>query len=121
MVNLKKFILSYILIPIATTVIFAKITDAETIRTKSFQIEITRHCEEGSVSCDRVVYVGKELKTGKSIFLTGKTLNNIHSYTFLGYEFRNGKYRYVISRNNSLLVYKGDKLILQEEGKMIDN
>ncbi len=121
MLNFKKSIFSYILLSIAGTVVFTNIANAETIRTKSFQIEITRHCEEGSVSCDRVVYVGKELKTGKSIFLTGKTLNNSYSYTFLGYEFRNGKYRYVISRNNSLLVYRGNKLILQEEGKIIDN
>lgn len=66
-----------------------------------------------------MTYVGTDLKTGKSIRLVGKTVNSRDSYRFLGYEFRNGKYRYIISGDNSLLVYKGNKVILQEEGRTI--
>ena len=121
MPSLNQSIFSLILLPVASIMAIATTSNAETIRTKSFLIDINTQCEEGNVSYDRVTYVGTDLKTGKSIRLMGKTLNSRHSYRFLGYEFRNGKYRYVISEDNSLLVYKGDKLILQEQGKTIDN
>ena len=114
-------IISAILLPIAGTIACASSAGAETIATKSFQVKIIRHCEEGNVSCDRVTYIGKSLKTGKSITLTGKTVNASNSYTFLGYEFRNGIYVYSITRNNVLLVYKGDRLILREQGVLVDN
>lgn len=97
---------------------FSSVAGAETLRTKSFQIEITRHCSEGNVSCGRVTYVGKDLRTGKSIHLNGKTVNSSNSYRFLGYEFRNGRYLYSISNDNLLQVYKGNKLILEEQGTL---
>jgi hypothetical protein len=122
MSKLNQSICKFILLPVAGIVAFASTINAETVRTKSFLINIDRQCEEGNVSCDRVTYVGTDLKTGKAIRLVGKTINSRGSYRFLGYEFRNGKYRYVISGDNySLLVYKGDKLILQEKGDVIDN
>jgi hypothetical protein len=121
MLTLNQSIFKVIIPSIAGIMAVASTANAETIRTKSFLIDINRQCEEGNVSCNRVTYVGTELKTGKAIRLTGKTINSSNSYRFLGYEFRNGKYRYIISSDNSLLVYKGDKLILQEEGKTIDN
>ena len=114
-------IVSAILLPIAGAIACASGAGAETIATKSFQIEITRHCEEGNIRCDRVTYLGKSLQTGKSIALTGKTVNNSKSYTFMGYEFRNGIYLYSITRDNMLLVYKGDRLILREQGISVDN
>ena len=121
MLTIDRSILRFIVLPIASMMAFVSTANAETIRTKSFLIDINRQCEEGNVSCNRVIYVGTELKTGRSIRLTGRTLNNSHSYRFLGYEFRNGQYRYIISDDNSLLVYKGDRLILQEKGTMLSN
>ncbi|WP_373546033.1 hypothetical protein [Chamaesiphon sp.] len=118
---LKCNIISLMLLPIAGFIACTDLVGAETLITKNFQIKITRHCEEGNVTCDRVTYVGKSLKTGKSIFLTGKTVNNSRSYTFLGYEFRNGLYRYIITNENILLVYQGDRLILREQGELVDN
>jgi hypothetical protein len=100
---------------------YAGIASAETIRTPSFEIKITRQCTEGNVSCDRVTYIGKDLNTGKSIRLKGKTVNSGNSYRFLGYEFRNGKYLYSITTNNVLRVYQGKKLILQEQGTAIND
>ncbi len=114
-------IVNVILSPLAGTIACATHVDAETLVTKNFQIEITRHCEEGNVQCDRVTYIGKSLNTGKSISLTGKTVNNSHSYTFLGYEFRNGSYLYSVTRDNMLLIYKDDRLILREQGTLVDN
>ncbi len=99
----------------------ANIASAETIRTPSFEIKITRQCAEGNVSCDRVTYIGRDLNTGKSIRLKGKTVNSGNSYRFLGYEFRNGKYIYSITANNVLLVYQGKKLILREQGTVIND
>ena len=110
-----------VLLPIAGTIGCISSVGAETLVTKSFKVEIVRHCEEGNVTCDRVTYIGKSLKTGKSITLTGKTVNNSNTYTFMGYEFRNGPYLYSITRNNMLLVYKGDRLILREQGTIVDN
>lgn len=117
---LKCNIATSILLPIAGF-IACDIAGAETLITKNFQIKIARHCEEGNMTCDRVTYIGKSLKTSKSIFLTGKTLNNSRSYTFLGYEFRNGLYRYIITNENILLVYRGDRLILREQSALVDN
>jgi hypothetical protein len=118
---IKKSLLSCIFLSIATIIAHANSVSAETIETANFQIKITRYCEEGNVSCDRVTYVGKNSTTGKSIRLNGKTLNNSHSYRFLGYEFRNGKYTYYIDNNNLLQVYHGKKLILQEQGTAIED
>ncbi len=117
----KKSLLSFILLPIATSIANASSVSAETIETANFKIKITRYCEEGNVSCDRVTYVGKNSKTGKSIRLNGKTLNSSYSYRFLGYEFRNGKYIYYIDNNNLLQVYRGRDLILQEQGTAIED
>ena len=116
----NKSLLSSILLPIAIVAGTSSVS-AETIKTTNFKIEITRHCEEGNVSCDRVTYVGKNLITGKSIRLNGRTLNSSRSYRFLGYEFRNGEYKYYISNDNLLQVYRGKQLILQERGTAIED
>ena len=113
----NKFILGVIILPIAG----ASMASAETIRTASFEIKISRQCAEGNVSCDRVTYYGKDLNTGKSIRLRGKTVNSGNSYRFLGYEFRNGKYLYSVSTDHILQVYKGKKLILEQQGTLIND
>ncbi|WP_310482788.1 hypothetical protein [Chamaesiphon sp. VAR_48_metabat_403] len=115
----KKSLVIFIFLPIFTIIAHASNVSAETIETANFQIKITRHCEEGNVSCGRVTYVGKNSTTGKSIRLNGKTINSSYSYRFLGYEFRNGKYTYYIDNNNLLQVYRGRELILQEQGTAI--
>ncbi len=117
---IKKSFLSFVLLPIASIVAFSGIASAEIIRTKHFQINITRNCLNDSISCDNVTYVGQDLKTGKSIRLTGRTVNSSRSYRFLGYEFKNGPYTYSVTRNNVLIIYKNDKLILTEQGVSVD-
>ena len=118
---LNKYILGVIVIQIAGAIACASMASAETIRTASFEIKIIRQCAEGNVSCDRVIYIGKDLNTGKSIRLKGKTVNSGNSYQFLGYEFRNGKYLYSVNSNNLLQVYKGKKLILEQQGTSIND
>jgi hypothetical protein len=117
----SKSILNSILISILGIMTCAGIASAETIETENFRIKITRRCAEGNVSCDRVTYVGKDLNTGKSIRLNGKTVNSSNSYSFLGYEFRNGKYLYSVTNTNILRVYLGKKLILEEQGVSVEN
>jgi hypothetical protein len=119
MLNFNKVIFGLGLVIAVTTITSA--ASAETIRTKNFEIKIIRHCEQGNVRCDRVTYIGRDLNTGKSIRLNGRTINAEQSYTFLGYIFRNGKYTYEITGNNLLLVRRGDRIMLREQGTAIDD
>lgn len=96
-------------------------TLADTLTTKNFQIDITRNCPEGSVTCDNVTYKGVDLKSGKSIQLTGRTVyslgaDGVTPGRFLGYEFLNGDYRYFVSDDGTLQIYQGKKLLQQEQG-----
>ena len=121
MLNLKKSIFSFILLPVASIATFSSSVNAETLKTKNFNVEITRNCPEGYVTCNDVTYFGKHLRTGNSIRLTGKTIHSLGADgvtpgRFLGYEFRNSNYRYVVTQDNHLLVFKGRKLILNEKG-----
>jgi hypothetical protein len=121
MLNLKKSIFSFVLLPIASITMFCGIANAESIKTKNFSINITRNCPEGYVTCNNVTYIGRALKTGKSIRLTGKTIHSkgadgVTPSRFLGYEFRNQNYLYRVTADNRLLVFKGKKLIFQEQG-----
>ncbi|PZV16410.1 MAG: hypothetical protein DCF22_05315 [Leptolyngbya sp.] len=109
---------------LATTTLLLAATKeawAETLRTKSFIVKITRNCPEGNVVCNNVTYIGKNLKTGQSIRLIGKTLNSpcrdgVTPCRFLGYQFQNGDYRYFVEENGRLQVSQGKKLLLQEQG-----
>jgi hypothetical protein len=94
---------------------------AETLKTKNFIVHITRKCPEGEVVCSNVSYTGTRLKTGASIQLTGRTVyrmcaDKVTPCKFLGYEFLNGDYRYLVTESGTLKVYKQKKLLLEEKG-----
>jgi hypothetical protein len=94
---------------------------AETLKTKSFNVTITRNCLEESVTCNNVTYVGRDLITGKSIRLKGRTMHRLCAdrvtpCRFLGYEFRNRNYRYLVTTEGTLQVYQGTKILVNEEG-----
>ena len=94
---------------------------AETLKTRNFNVTITRNCQEGSITCSDVTYVGRELTTGNSIRLKGKTMHRmcadrVTPCQFIGYEFRNRNYRYVVTADGTLQVYQGTKLLLIEKG-----
>lgn len=95
------------------------------LRTENFQIVLRSPCIEGAVSCNNVSYEGINVNTGDTIQLTGKIIHNtcadsITPCRFLGYEFINGDYRYFVQNDGLLLVYRGDNLILREEGTWQD-
>ncbi len=124
MLNLKKSILSLVLLPVASISLFANVANAETLKTKNYKVTITRNCLEGNVTCNNVTYLGKNLKTGQSIRLKGKTIHSVGAdgvtpSRFLGYEFRNNNFVYRVTADNQLLVFNGKKLILQESGALI--
>jgi hypothetical protein len=125
MLNFKKNAKYFVLLPIVSATLFAGIANAETLKTKNFSVKITRNCSEGNVTCNNVTYVGKDLRTGKSIRLTGKTIHTkgadgVTPGRFLGYEFRNNPYLYRVTSDNRLQVFKSGKLLLQEQGTLIN-
>ncbi|BDA66989.1 hypothetical protein RIVM261_029210 [Rivularia sp. IAM M-261] len=125
MFNLKNTAKYFVLLPVISATLFAGLANAETIKTNNFSVKITRNCAEGNVTCNNVTYVGKDLKTGKSIRLTGKTIHTRGADgrtpgRFLGYEFRNNKFLYRVTADNKLQVFKSGKLILQEQGTLVD-
>ncbi|WP_050479831.1 hypothetical protein [Herbaspirillum rhizosphaerae] len=96
-------------------------TYASTLTTPSFVIEIHENCEEGSVGCDNVSYLGTSKKSGKSIKLRGKTMHTLCAdgvtpCRFLGYEFRNGATSYQVQENGGLLIMQGKKVLVEEVG-----
>jgi hypothetical protein len=104
-----------------TLLVSAKSALAETLKTQNFSVTITRNCPEGSVTCNDVTYVGHDLNTGESIRLKGKTMQHLCAdrltpCRFLGYEFRNRNYRYVVTVDGNLQVYRDTKLLLDEQG-----
>ncbi|NMG11365.1 hypothetical protein [Brasilonema sp. UFV-L1] len=120
MLNFKKYTALLALLPIFLT-IWTQAAHAESLKTKNFQVTITRNCAEGNVTCDNVTYVGKNLKTGQSIRLNGKTIhatgaNGVTPGRFLGYQFRNNEYLYRVTAEGILQVYQGRRLILEEQG-----
>ncbi|VFQ44167.1 hypothetical protein MSL71_18110 [Desulfoluna butyratoxydans] len=97
---------------------------ASELTTKNYTITIETHCEEGVVSCGDVTYVGTHNKTGKSITLKGATWNSmcadgVTPNRFIGYRFKNGDISYLVYEEGLLEVYRGDELLLSEEGTWV--
>jgi hypothetical protein len=124
MLNYKKYVGFLAVLPIASLVLWSQTALAETLKTKSFNVSITKNCPEGNVTCNNVTYYGKNLKTGASVRLTGKTIHTtckdgVTPCRFLGYEFRNKQYLYRVTADGTLEVYQGKKLILEERGAWV--
>lgn len=100
---------------------FSPIASAEVLNTTNFTITITVKCPEGEVTCNNVSYVGVSKKNGQNITLKGKTLHTKGAGgtpgRFLGYEFKNGGVRYLVTEEGSLIVSQGDKVLVEESGK----
>lgn len=109
------------LLPAATFFLLVPSALADTLTTPSFSINIQSNCPEGSVTCNNVSYTGTNRRTGASIRLRGSTLNRLCAdgvtpCQFLGYQFRNGQYRYLVTDDGTLQVYQGEQLLLEEQG-----
>jgi hypothetical protein len=120
-VSPSQIALGIALAPIATFWLLGQAALADTLRTKDFRITITNNCPEGNVVCNNVTYRGVNVSTGASIQLRGKTLHTrcadrVTPCRFVGYEFPNGAYRYVVTENGRLQIYQGNKLVLDQSG-----
>lgn len=121
--NPKLIFSSLALLPLSLTALGLLGTGAiaETLRTENFNVEIERHCPEGTVVCNTVSYQGTNINSGASIRLTGRTVHTlcadgITPCRFIGYEFRNGDYRYVVTQDGNLRVSRNHTLLLEEAG-----
>jgi len=105
------------------SLLFSTSVGAEKLLTKNYEIEITRHCDEGYVTCDNVSYVGINKKTGDAITLKGKTNHSVCAdgvtpCKFQGYTFTNGNVEYKIySRGILEVIRNGSEILLSEEGE----
>lgn len=95
------------------------IANASIFETPSFIVKIEVHCPEGNVTCEDVSYTGTSKKSGKSIFLKGRTMHTRcvdgTPCRFLGYTFSSGKVTYQI-RDDVLIVMNGDETLVSESG-----
>lgn len=95
---------------------------AAELTTKTYSIIVTENCGEGDVACQDVSYVGTNRLNGKTIHLKGRTLvamckDGVTPCHHQGYEFRNGKYVYVVADQGWLEISRNDKVILYEAGE----
>lgn len=90
--------------------------------TPGFIVRIEVRCPEGHVTCDDVAYRGESRRSGRAIFLKGRTLHTtcadgVTPCRFLGYRFRNGAHTYFVSDAGELVVTRGGKVIVRERGE----
>lgn len=86
-----------------------------TYETDDLWIKLVTLCQEGELTCDKIVYIGLNKKTGDFITLSGKSVISKNSYNFLYYEFINNDTKYIINRYNTLEITKNNKLILSKQ------
>jgi hypothetical protein len=90
------------------------------LKTKNYVITISRNCQEGEVTCDKVTYHGVSKKSGQEITLQGSTIHSmcadgVTPCRFLGYKFKTGKITYHVFESGLLQVVKGANNVLVEE------
>jgi len=90
--------------------------------TRNFEVTLYHLCEEGCVSCNRIVYHGAARKTGREIFLIGKTIHStgadgVTPSTFRGWEFVNGDVTYRVFQDGTLqVVRRGSQVLVNDKG-----
>jgi hypothetical protein len=125
MSNFKQASLRLVLLPLSSIVALEAPANAEVLQTRSFNIIIERNCPEGAVVCNSVTYVGTNIRTGKAIRLQGKTIHHtgkdgVTPTRFLGYEFWNEEYQYIVTHDNKLQVFRGEQVVLEEQGVLVN-
>jgi hypothetical protein len=111
------------LVPLAALCALATpCAEAAELRTRSYVVEITEHCPEGEVGCRDVSYVGKNVKTGKSIALKGEAVmhlcpDRVTPCSHEGYRFKSGKVEYRVTPDGLLLVTRGSEVLVEERGR----
>ena len=97
-------------------------TFAQQLDTPNYTVEIQQLCPEGEVQCQDVLYKGTSKLSGASIELQGSTLHSLCAdgvtpCRFLGYQFNNGRIRYLVFESGLLQVIgSSGKVLLEEQG-----
>lgn len=106
----------------ALCVLAAPCAGAAELRTHSYVVQITENCPEGEVGCRDVSYVGKNIRTGKSIALEGQAVmrlcaDRVTPCTHEGYWFTSGQVEYRVTHDGLLLVTRGSEVLVEERGQ----
>jgi|SRR6476469_1847960 len=117
----KKLLIAAFL-PMTIPLVLSQAALADTLRTKDFRVTIINNCQEGQIVCNNVTYKGVNVNTNASIQLRGRTVHKLCAdkvtpCRFVGYQFSKGNYRYLVTEEGSLQVYKNGKLVLKQRGK----
>jgi hypothetical protein len=97
-------------------------TSAQQLDTPNYTVEIQQLCPEGEVQCQQVMYKGTSKVSGASIALKGKAWHSLCAdgvtpCRFLGYQFNNGRIRYLVHESGLLQVIgSSGKILLEEQG-----
>lgn len=112
---MKKIIISIFFI--FPSITFAQNNPIEpcSFESNNLWIKLVNLCPEGELSCDKVIYIGLNKKTGDFITLQGKAVVSKRNSNFLYYEFINNDTKYIIDRNNFLEIIKDNKTILSQK------
>lgn len=103
---------------------FSPVVFSDTLITDNYTVNIERHCAEGEVSCNRVIYRGNSATSGKALVLEGSTLyrmcaDGVTPCQFLGYRFENKGVIYIVTESGMLRVMEGDNTLVQEQGQWL--
>ena len=97
-------------------------TSAQQLDTLNYIVEIQQLCPEGEVQCQQVLYKGTSKVSGASIELKGTAWHSLCAdgvtpCRFLGYQFKNGRIRYLVHESGLLQVIgSSGKVVLEEQG-----
>lgn len=97
-------------------------TFAQQLDTPNYTVEIQQLCPEGEVQCQQVLYKGTSKVSGASIELKGTAWHSLCAdgvtpCRFLGYQFKNGRIRYLVHESGLLQVMgSSGKVLLEEQG-----
>ena len=111
------------LVPLAALcALAASCAEGAELRTPSYVVQITENCPEGEVGCRDVSYVGKNIRTGKSIALQGQAVtrlcaDRVTACSHEGYRFTSGRVEYRVTHDGLLLVTQGSKVLVEERGR----
>jgi hypothetical protein len=113
--------LLYLLAILAPSVCIASGGEPSRLTTPTYVIEIIEHCAEGEVGCNHITYVGTNRKNRQSITLTGKAIMHmcpdlVTPCSHEGYEFKNGNVAYRVTPDGALIVSRGSKVLIKEQG-----
>jgi hypothetical protein len=97
-------------------------TSAQQLDTPNYKVEIQELCPEGEVQCQNVLYKGTSKISGASIELKGSAWHSLCAdgvtpCRFLGYQFNNGRIRYLVFDSGLLQVIgSSGNVVLEEQG-----